>query len=1018
MLMTIRKRLTSALWAFRNPFPLPDDGLSKKQFPFAWRTNRNSMWNWHLVNYDAYVAEGYSNEIVYSALKYKGDALAAVPLRAYTGDEQNPELAPDTHPLSLFAKRPNSYQSMVEFLQLAFTYIDLHGNSFIYVLGLGDGQSLQAIPLRPNRVLITPKADGTVVYFYVPIDGTASEAIPILPEQMIHIKYPNPKDPLEGQGYGVPPMSAAAKTIDVDNLMTRFLVNLFGTNGIMPGGVLEFPHEMDGDEMLKLRQQFVEEYGSVDEWGKPLVIDMGGKYRAAGMSLDDIGVDAMESRSIRRGLAPFGVPGILIGLDTESQTFSNYEQAENSFWTRTMFAMFKLFEIELRFRINLNDGAWLAFDFSGVPAFQENILEQTEVYTNLVQNFVPPNAAAQIAGLPIPLLKNGDVSYRPTNLLPVDEPIASTNGATTAQAQVEGETIIEEAASNPIQEALRKQRWDSDQKAILGKALDQIAVRHEQQFKDIATREFTREMRAILGILSGAKRKGLEAKATINYNEVTQLINRYMTLTSPQEWREAMGPAVVLVATESRAHWLRELDLGDDIGTFTLRNIEGEAWFHEYMLEFSRKVTRTTTDDIHAIIAQSLADGESNDVISNRIGNLFDEYITGNTTPEDWAFISERRPVWRTEMIARTETHRSSQAGSHFLFERAEIKLKEWLANPPGRTRDTHLEAQAQYTEGGSPGPIPINELFNVGGTQLLYPGDPRGDIRETVNCFLPDTNVSGTFVAGSKVWYSGPVWELETLRGYRLTITPNHPILTNRGWIVANKLIEGDYLLTSRHKFQSRMQRNINHENAPASIEDVFNTLGANGRHFVSMVTALDFDGDGMMCDNEVDIVYVDGILPRHINKQGRFQQDFQLQFIASSGLAGIFIDANSPPDFTLSRISIATSSIPSSGHLLLDSNRVGFDSLPFNPFSFGLAAKWDTLLGQKSRDNASITSEFFTELINASAGQVAPDKLIRIRECNFAGHVYDLQAIDGWILSENIVSGNCRCVELPVVE
>ena len=86
-------------------------------------------------------------------------------------------------------------------------------------------------------------------------------------------------------------------------------------------------------------------------------------------------------------------------------------------------------------------------------------------------------------------------------------------------------------------------------------------------------------------------------------------------------------------------------------------------------------------------------------------------------------------------MIARTETIRSANAGADALFRQWDVERKEWVATGDDRTRDSHLIAWAQYTEGGNPGPININEFFSVGNSQLRYPGDPIGGADETIQC-------------------------------------------------------------------------------------------------------------------------------------------------------------------------------------------------------------------------------------------------------------------------------------------
>lgn len=54
--------------------------------------------------------------------------------------------------------------------------------------------------------------------------------------------------------------------------------------------------------------------------------------------------------------------------------------------------------------------------------------------------------------------------------------------------------------------------------------------------------------------------------------------------------------------------------------------------------------------------------------------------------------------------------------------------MKEWIASFDDRTRSTHAEA-------GASEPIPYNDAFMVGGSLLMYPGDPSGPAAEVVNC-------------------------------------------------------------------------------------------------------------------------------------------------------------------------------------------------------------------------------------------------------------------------------------------
>jgi len=54
--------------------------------------------------------------------------------------------------------------------------------------------------------------------------------------------------------------------------------------------------------------------------------------------------------------------------------------------------------------------------------------------------------------------------------------------------------------------------------------------------------------------------------------------------------------------------------------------------------------------------------------------------------------------------------------------------MKEWIASFDDRTRSSHAEA-------GASEPVPYNDAFMVGGSLLMYPGDPSGPAAEVVNC-------------------------------------------------------------------------------------------------------------------------------------------------------------------------------------------------------------------------------------------------------------------------------------------
>jgi hypothetical protein len=91
----------------------------------------------------------------------------------------------------------------------------------------------------------------------------------------------------------------------------------------------------------------------------------------------------------------------------------------------------------------------------------------------------------------------------------------------------------------------------------------------------------------------------------------------------------------------------------------------------------------------------------------------------------------------RAEAIVRTETNRTFAMASAKRMEQAGERLgttikKAWLDAGDHRVRPAHRAAAARYNEGAA---IPNGKPFIVDGEALMFPLDPRGSAKNTVNC-------------------------------------------------------------------------------------------------------------------------------------------------------------------------------------------------------------------------------------------------------------------------------------------
>jgi hypothetical protein len=82
------------------------------------------------------------------------------------------------------------------------------------------------------------------------------------------------------------------------------------------------------------------------------------------------------------------------------------------------------------------------------------------------------------------------------------------------------------------------------------------------------------------------------------------------------------------------------------------------------------------------------------------------------------------------QMAAESATSDVASYAAHALFgESYSGATKTWNAVGDDLTRPDHLDAADENVD------IPINDPFDVGGEQLLYPGDPSGSDEQTINC-------------------------------------------------------------------------------------------------------------------------------------------------------------------------------------------------------------------------------------------------------------------------------------------
>ena len=283
--------------------------------------------------------------------------------------------------------------------------------------------------------------------------------------------------------------------------------------------------------------------------------------------------------------------------------------------------------------------------------------------------------------------------------------------------------------------------------------------------------------------------------------------------------------------------------------------------------------------------------------------------------------------------------------------------------------------------------------------------------------CVPGDSLVRGEIKNALKIRYSGPLIVIESRAGHRLAITPNHPVLTDHGWIAADKISEGQTLF-SYNGPTDPMVGNGSNQNTPARIEDVFQSLVFNRatpfRIAAAKLSALDLHGDAQFSDGKIHIVGANRILPFKVSTEPFHKFKFTVGANASNGL--IAIESLSGLHSIFQATFATRVSFMSSINLLR--SLFWRHLMPFNVLTLGLGARRNSYPSKPLNNSPMLHSKFITKLLRAGSGMIARDHVLRVRRTEFSGHVYDLQTIPSYYISQNIVISNCRCQIIPLFD
>lgn len=364
---------------------------------------------------------------------------------------------------------------------------------------------------------------------------------------------------------------------------------------------------------------------------------------------------------------------------------------------------------------------------------------------------------------------------------------------------------------------------------------------------------------------------------------------------------------------------------------------------------------------------------------------------------------------YRARLIARTEAARFTnaliQARGDELVGQGERVTRQWLS-----ARDANVD-------GGDPGgPCARNDNGERFGLGEIF---PSGDARPPAHpgCLPGDALVTATpaIAAQTERWYDGDLVVIGTTNDQDLTCTPNHPILTDRGWVAASLLHVGAHVVGHQSRQGVATTTQVDNQHVPARIKEIADTF-RRAREVSSVpvpLSAPDFHGDGV--DGQVAII-----------RANRSLWDGPYADVAEYRLEEMFVGRPAGSvAFTGQRHAnpLAHEMTPTRGRLVsgfdLGMSLPGVHAGPFDAFGLGSTPRRDGVIQEQAPQGGTADLLPLRKSLLRHTGQIVLYDVISVRRVPFAGHVYNLQTQDGWYAVSGIITHNCRCVlELWVEE
>lgn len=552
---------------------------------------------------------------------------------------------------------------------------------------------------RPQHVIHIIPDLARLRYFGVveyKIDDGLSKPYNLPPDEFVHFKFFNPRNPWRG----ISNISAVRSSIIID-LMAQAWSKLFFFKSARPDYAVVAPQGITTPEREELEKMLDTKFGGTANAHKPIVLEQGvTDIKPIDFRPKDI--EWLTQREMSRDEigAIFGVPDILMGFGNDS-----YDTPEKR--VSALQVLFTLVIIPLttyrdkhlteffRRAHALKEDENICTDYSGVGALREDENDEwTRTKDKLDHGVITINRYLASKGEePVPW---GDVWWAQSSLVPVSGPEAPM----PAPAPDNGSNQDDAGGKSARRKAkFTGPEYGSDEHKQLFDTFVKRAEKHEKKLGKVVAGLLERQRDEVIARLRA------EGKAFKSASDVAE--DPFDKDEWTDEFRKEVKPVIQGAVKDAGQVAMDDLSVGI---SFDVLDPNVVRFIKQREQRFSQRVNDTTWQQLSDSLDAGVEEGESIQALVERV-----EHVMGNRIRSSG------------ETIARTEIIGDYNGGTLESWKQSEVvEGKTWLAALDDRTRDSHRDAHGQTVD--------IDEDFEVGDASGPAPGQ-IGEAEEDVNC-------------------------------------------------------------------------------------------------------------------------------------------------------------------------------------------------------------------------------------------------------------------------------------------